>query len=413
MVLRTDRPAALRAAIAVIVLALLFLGLAPFLLGRRTTALEGELEAFAADRHVRDLPSSPARGVDLLQASVEEEETLLRLRSLYQDALEAAAVTRGELAAEIEGQEQRIEALLRTDRALKTSLGILLLLSMGLVLWISLRLRAVALEGARLHDEALGANAARAQLLRGVTHDLRNPIGAADLFRQGLLAGVYGELTEAQEHAIERMGSSLEGALDLLNDLADLSRAGVGELELRCGPVELAPILRSLREEAALVATNAGITLAFPPCESAPVVEADARRVRQILENLVFNAIKYTPPGGSVTIGCARYGGGPHRRGPVAIEVVDSGPGIPSDRLEEVFGECVRQPGSASSPARSGLGLALSRHLARSMGGEVTVRSEAERGSTFTLWLPGSTSAVPPGERAGPVSHLSAGGRGQ
>jgi signal transduction histidine kinase len=322
---------------------------------------------------------------------------------LYGDALEETAVARRQLAAEIEQREQELAALRRTGRALERTLGLLALLSIGLVLWISLRLRAVALEAARLHGQALGANPARAHLLRGVTHDLRNPIGAADLFRQGLLAGAYGELTEAQEHAITRMGTSLGGALSLLDDLSDLSRAEVGELEIRCGPVEIAPILRNLREEVAPAATTAGITLAFPPCESVPVVEADARRVRQILENLVSNAIRHTPPGGSVTIGCARYGGGPRRRGPVAIEVVDTGPGISPDRLEEVFGEYVRHAGTAVSPAGSGLGLTISRHLARSMGGDLTLRSEAGRGSTFTLWLPGSTSAAPAVELADPV----------
>jgi signal transduction histidine kinase len=426
--------------------------------------VRAEIHALArADQHTRDLRFSLVREIDLLQAYVvEEDATLLRLyrenrgsaqeairarqadadrlpeavrssleervaatarwhaaadaaiarlllpagerepmatilRPLHEEALAATAATRREIGAEIAWREQRIAALHRAGRAFEVFLGALALLSSGLVLWISLRLRELAMEAHRLHAEALAATAARARLLRGVTHDLRNPIGAADLFRQGLLEGTYGELTGPQQQAIARIGSSLGNALELLDDISDLSRAEGRRLEIPCGTVELAPVLRSVWEDAAPAALVARVTLASTPCASAPRVEADARRVRQIVATLVSKAIQNTPPGGSVTLGCKRYGGGARRRGPVAIEVADTGAGIPPDRLEEVFDEYVRLPGSTGG---SGLGLALSRQLARSMGGEITVRSEAGRGSTFTLWLHGSANPAPAGEVA-------------
>src|SRR5690606_37694407 len=145
--------------------------------------------------------------------------------------------------------------------------------------------------------------------------------------------------------------------------------------------------VRDVAEEYRAAAETKGLALDVELPEELPLIRTDPDRVRQVLGNLLSNAVKYTERG-SIRVRVA-VRSGPPAPGPdgwVAVDVADTGPGIPEDKQEAVFGEFTRlEPGTDRG---TGLGLAISRHLVRALGGDITLRSEAGRGATFTLWLP-------------------------
>lgn len=228
----------------------------------------------------------------------------------------------------------------------------------------------------------------KARLLRGVSHDVKNPLGAAMGYTQLLEDGIYGELTAEQHKSVKRVGASLNSALNLIEDLLELARAEGGQLAVDLARTDMRQLIQGITEEYRAAARAAGHTLALELPEVLPEVETDADRVRQIFGNLVSNAIKYTPEGGHITVKAdvvmGRRVSDPKCR--LALSVVDMGPGIPRDRQEYVFEEFSRlDPGTRNGV---GLGLAISQRIARLLGGEITLQSEVGHGSNFTLWLP-------------------------
>lgn len=242
----------------------------------------------------------------------------------------------------------------------------------------------------------------RSRLVRGFSHDVKNPIGAADGQAALLEEGTLGDLDEQQIDGVRRIRRSLNSALSLIDDLVSLARTEVGEVEIVLKPTDVRVIVRDMGEEYRAQAAAAGLDIEIAPPPALHPIPADAGRVRQILGNLVSNAVKYTPEGGRIAIRVATHDSGPHgEEGQwVAVDVTDTGPGIPEDKQEEIFREFTRlEPGVSTG---AGLGLSISRRLARAMGGDVTVRSAPGRGSTFTLWLPAS----------GPLGRVGGAARG-
>ena len=230
----------------------------------------------------------------------------------------------------------------------------------------------------------------RSRLVRGFSHDVKNPIGAADGHAALLEDGTLGHLDERQLEGVRRIRSSLRSALSLIDDLVAFARTEAGEVEILPRPTDVRVIVHDLREEYRAQAEAAGLDIEIEPLPALNPIPTDAGRVRQILGNLVSNAVKYTPEGGRITIRVTTRDSGPHREGGpwLAVDVADTGPGIPKEMQEEIFREFTRlQPGDI---AGAGLGLAISRRLSRALGGDITVLSAAGRGSTFTLWLPAS-----------------------
>lgn len=224
----------------------------------------------------------------------------------------------------------------------------------------------------------------RSRLMRGFTHDLKNPIGAADGHAALLEDGLLGELGEQQLHSIGRIRASLHNALKLIDDLNEFARAETGRLELKMAPTQVIEIARELVEQYRPTAEQAGVMLDLE-LHKVPIIESDDDRVRQILGNLLSNAIKYTKDGGRVCVRTAvRDSDGDGQC--VVLEVEDTGIGVPADKLDLIFEEFERIDPSVKPGL--GLGLAISRRVAHALGGTVTVRSERDRGSTFTLWLP-------------------------
>lgn len=253
----------------------------------------------------------------------------------------------------------------------------------------SLALRRVLFleESERRRRELERVMGSKARSIRGLSHDLKNPLGAVDGYAQLLEAGVQGELNPTQREWIGRIRASVRGMLDIIDDLLNLSGAEAGKLRIDIGLTDVAWVAREAAEEHLAAAQAAGLTLEAVIPEGLPATATDPGRVRQILGNLISNAIKYTPEGGRIFIRvepCSE--GAPWPGEWLCIRVEDTGPGIPEDQRERIFEEFSRlEPGSTHG---AGLGLAISRRIARLLGGDITVESRVGQGSGFRLWLP-------------------------
>jgi signal transduction histidine kinase len=240
-------------------------------------------------------------------------------------------------------------------------------------------------EAAARRTELERAMASKARLIRGFAHDIKNPLGAANGRAELLLEGVVGEIDDATREQLEGICRSVNTALELVTTLVEFTRVEAGQIELERTPTELARIARQVAEDYTAAAAQRGVDLRVDEC--APLsVTTDAARVRQILDNLVSNAVKYTSEG-SITIVVEPPA--EHERAELsacaAVRVRDTGRGVPADRVQELFLEFSRIDPVDKSGA--GLGLAISRRLARLLGGDILVETEEGRGSTFSLLL--------------------------
>jgi len=229
----------------------------------------------------------------------------------------------------------------------------------------------------------------RTTLIHGVTHDVKNPLGAASGYAALLEDEIAGPLNPQQREMLGRVQRLVRIAQETIAELLELARADAGELHVSRVPTDLSEILRDLVADYQLAADEKKIALSKDdPPQPAPVL-TDPLRARQVAENLLSNAIKYTPPGGTVRVGIVDGDGAAepaHRRG---IAVRDTGPGVPQNLRDRIFDEFFRVPATEGSTSGTGLGLAVSRRIARLLGGDVTLDEAPGGGSTFTFWLPG------------------------
>jgi signal transduction histidine kinase len=225
----------------------------------------------------------------------------------------------------------------------------------------------------------------RAVLIRGFSHDVKNPLGAADGYLELLEDGILGPLNSRQGESIARARRSLAQALRLIKDLLELAWAETVSADRI--EVDLPRLVSTIVEDHQARATAKGLTLSFE-AHGVETVASDPVRVRQIVGNLLSNALNYTVAGDiAVAVGTRTEESGDRFKRWAVVSVTDSGPGIPEDQLPRVFQEFQRLD-SAAGTEGSGIGLAISRRLARVLGGDLTVESAVGRGSTFTLWLP-------------------------
>jgi len=291
---------------------------------------------------------------------------------------------------------ERMEAAARLGGTLSLVYGLLALLAALAVGLLAQQARRLTVEADRRRREANAAlaelaraNEARVRLLRGVTHDVKNPLGAAKGYAELLTLGVKGQLTPEQERLVEGVERSVDSALAILTDLLDVARADSEGLRMRREPVELGALVREAVEANTGAAVAAGHDVGVNVPEGGIEVSTDSARVRQVLDNLLSNAIKFTPPPGRITVRAESVAGdGTPRPGRWArVRVSDTGPGIAPEDRERIFEEFTRLDRTRSQEGH-GLGLAISRRIARLLGGELEVADTPGPGASFDLWLP-------------------------
>jgi|SRR4051812_32303503 signal transduction histidine kinase len=252
---------------------------------------------------------------------------------------------------------------------------------------------------ARLEAEA--ASKAKSEFLAIMSHELRTPLNAVLGYSELMELGISGPITDKMREQIGRIRMSATHLLGLVNDILDLAKVEAGRLQVSTGPCSAAGTLAAAIALIQPQAAARGLELSVTPAPDDSVIyRGDDERVRQILVNLLSNAVKFTAAGGKITVETASSKSPDPdtrlqaSRSYVSFRVTDTGAGIPPEKLISIFDPFVQaESGHSRSREGSGLGLTISRRLARLMGGDLTVRSEVGKGSTFSLWLPADTAA--------------------
>ena len=236
-------------------------------------------------------------------------------------------------------------------------------------------------EHARAAAEA--ANAAKSEFLATMSHELRTPLNAISGYGELLAMGIHGDLNEAQLEAIERIRRSQQRLLSLVNDVLNVARLESGRVDFQIKDVLVTEIFDNLDGIVQPQMQLKGLRYRFEPCAADVRVRADQEKMEQVLLNLLSNAMKFTESGGEISVVCEVDSTS------VGIHVSDTGRGIPAEKLEQIFEPFVQvNPTRAGHTEGVGLGLAISRDLARAMDGELAVESVLGEGTTFTFRLP-------------------------
>lgn len=276
-----------------------------------------------------------------------------------------------------------------------------------------------SMELERLYSDVKRANQAKSEFLANVSHELRTPLNAIVGFVELLRDGFYGDLSPRQVPPVDRIAASATHLRHLVDQVLDIAKIAAGRLEVHPETIVLRPFVLNVASELESLVSEKGLAFSITVGASLPRVRTDPTHLRQILINLIGNAVKYTPAG-TVSVRARLLGGPPDSnihmtptrssiiglddasarnllaRAPrsgtwVVLQVVDSGVGIAPADLDRIFDEFEQVnagPRGDSMSRGTGLGLAISRRLARLLGGDVSVESELGRGSTFTVWLP-------------------------
>jgi two-component system sensor histidine kinase VicK len=221
------------------------------------------------------------------------------------------------------------------------------------------------------------------RLITGISEELRNRLGVASEYVQ--LLDTEGELNQREKKYIAGSRRSIDAAVHLINEMVQLSRAETGRLALQLEPVNVGAVLRGIVRDYSLEVGPIGVEFDVD-VQDLPIIETDIDAVRQILDNLLSNALRYTPAGGRITVR-ADIRPGRRKSDPskyICLTIADTGPGVGDQDL--IFEEVYRIERRGNQP---GFRLAISRRIARLLGGELTLETTKD-GAVFTLWLPGS-----------------------
>src|SRR5690242_16514138 len=233
---------------------------------------------------------------------------------------------------------------------------------------------------ARAKGEADAANISKTKFLAAASHDILQPLNAARLYVTSLIE----RGAKDDRRLVDNIDASLEAVEEILGALLDMSRLDTGALRPEFASFRIDELMRQIELEFAPLATAKGLDLTFIP--SGLVVRSDRRLLRRLIQNLVSNAIKYTPEG-RVLVGCRRRGD--HLR----IEVYDTGVGVPAGKQRDIFVEFHRLDQGARIARGLGLGLSIVERIARVLGSQVEVRSSVGNGSRFAVDVPLSSAA--------------------
>jgi signal transduction histidine kinase/DNA-binding response OmpR family regulator len=301
----------------------------------------------------------------------EMADSLLQLRTTSLLAVPLAAPA-GVAGSMVLGRGQGSERLRDEDLELAVELA---------------RRASLALENARLFHTAQQAVAAREQVLAVVAHDLRNPLSTVAMGAQMLADS----LTDAEHASDRRYVAAIHRAAErmdqLIQDLLDITRWESGQLSINPSPQPIGPIISEVVEMHRLSAGAEGIVLRLDVGEQLPRVSIDAHRLQQVLSNLLGNALKFTPDGGSITVRARS-----HNDTGLLVSVIDSGPGLAAEQLPHIFSRFWQ--GERSDRRGIGLGLAIARGLVEAHGGEIWVESEPGDGCRFHFTIPYAESAA-------------------
>lgn len=222
-----------------------------------------------------------------------------------------------------------------------------------------------------------------------VTHQLRSPLSAIMQYFEVMLGNIGGELTDNQRDMLERAQQRLQGLLDLINDWLDMSRMQPGDIVSRLRPVPVAACVAAALAALEHAGRDRGITVSSELAPELPPIVADLQSLKEVLANLVANAVNYNRDGGQVWVRARDLGQ------QVAIDVEDTGYGIDAKEIPFIFDQFYRGKDKAvRHRPGTGLGLAIAQKIVRAHGGTISVSSELGRGSTFTVELPAATGDV-------------------
>jgi PAS domain S-box-containing protein len=254
---------------------------------------------------------------------------------------------------------------------------------------------ALAVENADLYTQALEANELKSQFLATMSHELRTPLNAIMGYTEMVIKGVYGDLSERQRERLQRVYDNATHLLMLINDVLDLAKIESGRMTLNFEALHVQPLIETAIAQIAPLAEAKQLTLRAEIPDDLPMVEADTIRLRQIVLNLMSNAVKFTREGGVVVRAYLWelpdfVEGVPLMPGNwLCIAVEDSGIGIAQEDFDLIFDAFRQVDGSSVREfAGTGLGLPITRQLVEMQRGKVWLESEVGRGSTFTVALP-------------------------
>ena len=255
-------------------------------------------------------------------------------------------------------------------------------------------------ERKKAEQEAWAASQAKSEFLASMSHELRTPLNAIGGYAELLAMGVRGPLNAEQAQDIARIRRSQQHLLTLINDVLNFAKVDAGQTEYRLTAV---PVDEALRDTESMIAPQVlakGLHYSYKGAGKSASVLADPEKLQQIVLNLLGNAVKFTEPGGNITLSSEVAGNC------IEIKVADTGPGISAEKLDRIFDPFVQAERRLNQPVQGvGLGLAISQDLAQAMQGKITVESDVGEGSTFTLSLP-RAPRMDPADRP-PLTDLS------
>jgi two-component system, NtrC family, sensor histidine kinase KinB len=228
--------------------------------------------------------------------------------------------------------------------------------------------------GANLNSDRL-----KSEFIATASHELRTPLTSVQMAVYLLLEGAAGELTDKQVEVLSACRDDCERLDKLMRDLLDLSRIEAGESKPQLESIRTRELIKDATAELRPQVEAKGLHFTVEAPFDLPSIKADRSQVERVLSNLVVNALRYTKHG-EIKISAQLRGNS------IAVSVSDTGSGIPQEYLPHIFDKFVQVPGAATGGA--GLGLAISRLIVEAHGGQISVQSEQDKGSTFTFTLP-------------------------